>query len=85
MASVEYVGTGQDDGVNMGRSTTDKIGFYGLTTPIVQPTGVASVTTTAATTTTPYGYSTSTQADAIVTALNTVITNLNSLGLQSTV
>ena len=35
--AVEYLGTGNDDGVNFGRST-DKIGFYGLTTPIVKPT-----------------------------------------------
>ena len=74
-----------DDGTRFGQSTTDKIGFYGIGTPIVQPTGVATVTTTAATTSTPYGYSTSTQADAIVSALNTVITNLAALYLQSTV
>lgn len=36
--AVEYVGSGNDDGADMGRATTSKIGFYGLTTPIVQPT-----------------------------------------------
>lgn len=41
MATPEYLGTGLDDGVNLGRSTTDKIGFYGLATPIVQPSGAA--------------------------------------------
>jgi len=35
--SVDYIGTGNDDGVNMGRSD-DLIGFYGLTTPIVKQT-----------------------------------------------
>lgn len=35
--AVEYLGTGNDDGVNLGRSATDKIGFYGLTTPIARP------------------------------------------------
>lgn len=35
--SVEYLGSGNDDGVDLGRSATDKIGFYGLDTPIVQP------------------------------------------------
>lgn len=50
--AVEYLGTGNDDGVNHGRSTTDKIGFYGLATPIVQPSGTSqsAVATTAITT-----------------------------------
>ena len=48
--AVEYLGSGNDDGVNFGRSATDKIGFYGLTTPIVQPTLTASNTATATTT-----------------------------------
>ena len=42
--SVEYLGSGNDDGVNHGRSTTDKIGFYGLATPIVQRAGAAQAT-----------------------------------------
>lgn len=50
--SVNYVGTGNDDGVDFGQSTTAKIGFYGLATPIVQPTltlgeGTDTVTLTA--------------------------------------
>jgi hypothetical protein len=47
--AVEYLGSGNDDGVNLGRSTTDKIGFYGLTTPIVQPAITAVATATATT------------------------------------
>lgn len=47
--AVEFLGTGNDDGVNLGRSSTDKIGFYGLTTPIVRPTITAVGTTTATT------------------------------------
>jgi hypothetical protein len=35
--AVEYLGNGNDDGVNFGRSG-DKIGFFGLTAPIVKPT-----------------------------------------------
>lgn len=38
------------DGQVFGRSATDKIGFYGLTTPIVRPS-VTAATTTATTTT----------------------------------
>lgn len=50
--SVEYVGTGEDDGTVLGRdSTTDKVGFYGAT-PVVQPSATAqsAVATTAITT-----------------------------------
>lgn len=48
---VEYVGTGNDDGLDIGRSSTDKIGFYGLTTPIVKQTCTLSAALTAGTTT----------------------------------
>ena len=79
--SVDFLDTGNDDGTNFGYATTSKIGFYGLTTPIVQPTTGSAVATTASTTSTPYGYSTSTQADAIVTALNLTNAALRALGL----
>ena len=36
--SVDVRGTNNDDGVDFGQSTSSKIGFYGLATPIVQPT-----------------------------------------------
>ncbi len=48
--AVEYVGTGNDDGVLLGRASTDKIGFYGLTTPIVRPSVTWPNTGTATTT-----------------------------------
>lgn len=35
--AVEFLGSGNDDGTNFGRSD-EKIGFYGLATPIVKPT-----------------------------------------------
>lgn len=59
------------DGTTLGQNASDKISFYGVT-PIAQRSGAAqaAVTTTAATSTTPYGYSTTTQADAIVTLVN---------------
>ena len=79
MAS-EYLGVGLDDGTILGRGATDKIAFYG-TTPAVQPSLITACATTAATTATPYGYTTSTQADAIVTSLNAVIAALKTLGL----
>lgn len=48
--AVDYMDNGNDDGTNFGRSD-EKIGFYGLTTPIVKPTctfAAASTTTVAA-------------------------------------
>ena len=84
MATVTQLHDGNPDGCNFGAASTDKLGFYGLTTPIVQPTKATAVTTTSATSTTnAYGYTTATQADAIVTAVNAIITNLSALGLTT--
>ena len=47
--AVQQLSKGGTDGTNFGQSTTDKIGFYGLTTPIVQPAITAVGTTTATT------------------------------------
>lgn len=44
--SVDYVGNGNDDGVIMGR-TSGKIGFWGLSTPIVKATLTLAATATA--------------------------------------
>lgn len=79
---VKYLGDYGSDGVCMGRAAADKIGFYGAT-PVVQASTFTSVDTTAATSSSPYGYSTSTQADAIVTAVNAIITCLENLGLAA--
>ena len=46
--AVDHVTKLNDDGTNFGQSASDKIGFYGLTTPIVKVT----VTLGAGTTTT---------------------------------
>ena len=84
MATVTQLHDGNPDGCNFGSASTDKLGFYGLTTPIVQPTKATAVTTTSATSTTnAYGYTTDAQADAIVTAINAIITNLSALGLTT--
>lgn len=42
---------GNDDGQVLGQSATDKLGFYGLTTPLVRPTCTLAAALTAATTT----------------------------------
>lgn len=77
------VGTGTPDGSSFGAATTSLISFYGVT-PVVQPSAVTAVNTTAATSTTnAYGYTTAAQADAIITAVNLIITRLQTLGLTA--
>jgi hypothetical protein len=44
--AVEYLDKGNDDGTCLGQSASSKIGFYGLATPIVQPTLTVTVTAT---------------------------------------
>ncbi len=47
--AVRDLGDGRPDGTRLGQSATEKIGFFGLTTPIVRPS-ITAVTTTTATT-----------------------------------
>lgn len=47
--AVRHLSDGNDDGTNFGQSSTDKIGFYGLTTPIARPSITAVATATATT------------------------------------
>lgn len=85
MAAQDYeqLTAGRDDGAQIGSSATEKIGFYGAT-PVVQGAAVTTVTTTAATSTTnAFGYTTSTQADAIVTAVNALISRLQTIGITA--
>ena len=72
------------DGHVFGRTTSDKIAFYGGT-PATRPSAPTAVATTVAisTTSAKWGYSTSTQANAIVTAVNTLIGIVTSLGLAA--
>jgi hypothetical protein len=81
--AVEYLGTGNDDGVNLGRSTTDKIGFYGLSTPIVQPSVSAIGTTTISQvgTSGKWAFASSTAAEAFVAAVIALQDKLDALNL----
>jgi hypothetical protein len=60
----------QSDGVLLGLAATDKVGLHGAT-PVVRRAGAAqaAVVTTAATSSTPFGYSEA-QANAIVALVN---------------
>lgn len=44
MPNPEYLGLGEDDGTVLGRSTSNKISFYGVT-PIAQRASSSQVTT----------------------------------------
>lgn len=70
------------DGYTVGASATALVGFYGAT-PAAQPAAAAqaAVGTTASTTTTPTGYTTTTQADGIVTLVNRLRADMVTLGL----
>ena len=73
----------------IGNATTDTVGFYGATVT-TQPTAISavttatltSVTTEATISTTPFGYSTAAQADAIVATLNAVAVRAAALTTQ---
>lgn len=65
--ATEYLGSGNDDGVTLGRSATDKVGFYG-TTPAVQGSAVTTLATTPT-------------ATDIATAVNSIISRLRTVGL----
>lgn len=77
---VKNISDGRAEGCTMGQDAADLVSLYAVT-PVAQAATIASVTTTAATSTTnAFGYTTSTQADAIVTVLNSVLTALKNLG-----
>jgi hypothetical protein len=71
---MKYLTNLPSDGTVLGQTVSDKIGFYGLTTAIVQPAASAQAAVTATvTTTTPtvtaFGF-TSAQAGQLITAVN---------------
>lgn len=75
------LGTGA--GTRLGTSVSQKLGFWNAV-PVVQPSGAsqAAVATTAATQTTPWGFTTQAQADAIVTLVNAIRTALVNVGIM---
>lgn len=81
--SIEYLGTGEDDGAVYGRSATDKIGFYGAT-PVVRPAATAQSAVATAAITTVSTLTTTVWADSInsliarVAALTTLSNQIRS-------
>lgn len=78
--AVEYVDRGGTDGACFGKSSTEKIAFYG-TTPVVQPSANTDVTTSVTTSATTTNLA-STVSD-IVTLVNAINGNLQTLGLTA--
>ena len=72
---------GRPDGQTLGQSATDLVSVYNAT-PVARASAITAVNTTASTSTTnAFGYTTSTQADAIVTAVNSLITAVKNFGI----
>ena len=81
----EYVGSGNDDGVILGRSG-GKAGFYGLGTAITKPALTGAITTASANASPAgalVGFATAAQANHIVELANLIRARLIALGLMS--
>jgi hypothetical protein len=74
---IEQIGENSPGGQTFGGTTTSKISFYGIA-PVVQAAAPTAVVTTTPSSTSAWGFSTSTQANAIITAVNALITALGS-------
>ena len=77
------ISTGTTTGTIMATTTAQKLAFHGATA-VIQRAGAAqaAVATTAATNTTPYGYTTAAQADAIVALVNEIRATLVEKGIM---
>ena len=82
MAEFEYYGDGRPDGSVFIRTATEKGAFFGAT-PVVQPSGAAQAVACAAAlaTGTVYGFATVAAASTVINLLNTIRTDLITLGL----
>ncbi len=69
------------DGVSLGKTSTSLAGMHGVA--IAQAAGPSLVATTVSTTTNPYGFTTATQADALVASVNALTTALKNKGIIS--
>lgn len=81
MATVRQLSDANPDGTNLGQSATDKIGFFGLTTPIVRPSSASQGTVTKTTTTTSTTTALTTDIDAVRVLANATRAALVALNL----
>jgi hypothetical protein len=77
------VAIGTTNGTQFGATTAQKLAFHG-STAVIQRAGAAqaAAAATASTQTTPWGYSTQAQADAVVTLVNEIRATLVEKGLM---
>lgn len=81
VAVIKVISAANEGGVQFGISG-EVMGFYGVT-PVAQQAVGTVVATTVAVSTSTWGFSTSTQANAIITAVATIQTAMKNLGLSS--
>lgn len=72
---------GHPDGTKIG-GAADLIGMYGAT-PVAQAGAITSPGSTASTGSSPVGYGSTTQADAVVTAVRAIVLALKNLGITA--
>ncbi len=80
---VQYLDDGNPAGSMLAKSSESLIGFLGVSTLVSRQSTYTAVGTTAATSTTPYGFATTTQANAVTTALTSIKTALDAYGLTA--
>ena len=84
MATIKQLSDGGPDGTTLGTTSTDKVAFWGGT-PAAQPSGAGQAdilsTASVSVSATQWGYTTSTQATAIVTLLRAIRTALVANGI----
>lgn len=82
MANVKELSDGGPDGVRLGQSATDLVGFHGAT-PSDQRAFTANVSTSAPTQTSPFGFATSAQPIALLALVNEIKALLVEKGLMA--
>lgn len=76
----QYLGGAFGDGASFGQTSSSIIGFWGSVTN-QRPANIAQLSTTASTSTSSaFGYTTSTQCEAVTTAVNAILTALTTSG-----
>ncbi len=75
MATVHYIGDNGSDGVVIGKSATELLGFYGVATPVAQRASSIQTTSNVA------AYSSTTASALIGAFLVEVAATLNGLGI----
>jgi len=80
----QYLDSSFADGTILGKTSASLISLHG-STPTDQPAAITALVTTASTSTSSaFGYTTSTQAEAVTTAVNSILVALREKGIIAT-